>query len=94
MNRIEYRLLAGLVAAAIGCTHIGAAAAAGTANQAPTQPTRPEAKAPFLGRVVVRPTPVQRAQLERERRRVTGSGNRARAGAQASRGHAATIGAL
>lgn len=95
MNRFKCRVLAGLVAATIGFIHIGSAAAADTANKAePHPPKSPAATAPFVGRIVIRPSPAQMAKLRRERRSVTELGNRARVSRQSGRFHAATIGAL
>lgn len=95
MNRIEYTLLAGILAASIGLAPIGPAAAADTKKQTRTVTAKsPAANAPLLGRIVVRPGSAQRAKLRRERRNVTALENRARADQQASRAHTATIGAL
>lgn len=94
MNRIEYTIVAGLLAAAIGFASLGPAAAAEQKNKLGRVPAKSSAaKAPFLGRVVVRPSPEQMAQIRLEKR-MTELQNRARAGQHTGRGHAATIGAL
>lgn len=102
MNRNECRILAGFLAAAIGLAPMGSAAAADpmnkTANKTENKTGQvraksPAAEAPFLGRVVVRPSPEQLAKIRLERRMI-GIENQATAGEQAGSGHPATTGAL
>ena len=94
MNRIECTIVVGLLVAAIGFASMGPAAAADQKNKLGRVPAAsPATKAPFLGRVVIRPSPRQMAQIRLERR-MTGLKNRARAGQHTGGGHAASVGAL
>ena len=94
MNRIEYRIVAGLVATAIGFAPMAFAAAADT-NGKTSQPgaESPAANAPLIGRIVVRPSPEQMAKFRLEKRRVALEG-RAGVGQQAAGGQVAATGAL
>lgn len=94
MNRIEYKFLVGILAAAIGIVPIGPAAAADAKNQIRSVAAKtPVAKAPFLARVVITPTSQQLSKIRREKR-MSELKNRARTVPQTGRGHTATIGAL
>lgn len=94
MNRIECRITAVLLAAMIGLALLGSAAAADPKNQASqVRAESPAAEAPFLGRVVVTPTPEQLAKLRLERRMI-GLENRAAASGQTGSVHRGTTGAL
>ena len=94
MNRINYSILAGLLAAAIGLVAAGGAAAADAKNHAGRMRARsPAADAPLLGRVTVSPSPAQRAKLLVNRRRIE-QHKRANAGRPTGAEHAATVGAL
>lgn len=94
MNRTEYRLLAGILAAAIGFVPVGPAEAANTKSKTAQVPAKsPAAKAPFLARVVVTPSSQQLSKIRREKR-MTELENRARSVPRTGRGHTATIGAL
>lgn len=94
MNRIEYRIVAGLVATAIGFAPLGFAVAADT-NSKTSQPgaNSPAANAPLIGRIVVRPSPEQMAKFRLERHRVALEG-RAGVGQQAASAQVAASGAL
>ena len=94
MNRTKYRFLAGILAAAIGFAPVGPAAAANTKSKTGQVPGKSHgAKAPFLARVVVTPSPQQLSKIRREKR-MTELENRARTVPQTGRGHTATIGTL
>ena len=94
MNRTEYRLLAGILAAAIGFVPVAPAAAANTKGKAAqVQAKSHGAKAPLLGRVVVTPSSQQLSKSRREKR-MRELENRARTVPQPGRGHTAAIGAL
>lgn len=96
MNRIEYRIVAGFLAAAIGFAPIGFAAAADTDTNHKTGQVRaesPAATAPLIARVVVTPSPEQMAKIRLERRMI-GLEKRATVGQQAAGEHIAATGAL
>ena len=101
MKRIEYRMVAGFLAAAIGFAPIGYAAAADTKSNTGQSRNKsgqvrapsPAAQAPLIGRVVVTPSPEQLAKIRLEKRMI-GLENRATAGQQAGSGHTAATGAL
>jgi hypothetical protein len=82
MNRIEYRIVGGLLAVVIGFAPVASPAAADIKNKTDNKTGQVRAKssssadAPLLGRIVVTPTPEQVAKIRIERR-MKESGNRA-----------------
>lgn len=94
MKRIEFRMVAGFLAAAFGFGSIGFAAAADKDDNTGRIPAKsPAANAPLIARVVVTPSPEQLAKIRLEKRMI-GLENRATAGQQAGNGHTAATGAL
>ena len=76
MNRIECIIVAGFLAAAIGFAPIGSAAAADTMKKSESTTGQVQAKSPLsataprLPRVVVTPSPEQKAAMRLERDRM------------------------
>jgi hypothetical protein len=94
MSRTEYRLLAGILVAAIGFVPVAPAAAANTKSKTAQVPAKSlGAKAPVLARVVVTPSSQQLSKILREKR-MSELEKRARTVRQTGRSHTATIGAL
>jgi len=94
MNRIENRIVAGFLAAAIGIAPFGFAAAADAINKTGQVLAKsPAAKAPVIARVVVTPSTEQMAKIRLEKR-MTGLEQHATNGQQAGNSHSAVSGAL
>lgn len=99
MNRIEYRIVAGFLAAAIGFAPMGSTAAADPMNKTENKTGQVRAKsslsaeAPLLGRVVITPSPEQLAKIRLERRMI-GLDTRAVHGQRAGNRHPGTTGAI
>jgi len=96
MNRNEYRIVAGFLAAAIGFAAMGSPAAADMQNK--TGPVRAKSSlsvgAPLLGRVVVTPTPEQMAKIRLERRMIGLKDQAAGTRRAGNNAHSASTGAL
>lgn len=97
MHRVGYRIAAGIMAAAIGFAPIGPAAAGDSKTGNKTGRVRAKsplsAEAPLLGRIVITPSPEQRAKRRLERRMVRLE-NRANDVQRAGNGHPEATAAL
>jgi len=93
MNGIEYRIVAGFLAAAIGFAPMGSAAAADTKTGQDRAKSTLSAEAPLLGRVIITPSPEQMAKIRLERRMI-GLKNQAAGTHRAGNAHSESTGAL
>ncbi len=94
MNRIETRVMAGILAAVIGFAPLVFAAASDIgAKAARSKAKSPDPDAPMIARIVVRPSAEQLAELRAERR-VAALERRPGMDLQVASGHGAAMDAL